>query len=299
MNRTRRSPRLAIRSAATRCSNGWANKAKMRRYNAPWPCPCRSCCMKATARMNRGLSRVYQWHLLKSLKQGARRKAGKFDPPAPLEEINQMKGFFEFDDRVTARLHGFEGAMHYYTSSSSRQYLNRIRIRPLSCIPPTIRSCTRRSFPKPESYHRPSNSTCTVTAVMSGSSAATCPGSPTTGWMNEFPPGYANNSNERRMAEAVLVHLGIRASEQARSETHCYAALPFIHTTSSMHFMNDHLKLAEPSAPPVSSRPARLRRRRHQRFVRRRPLGVRRAGHKGVDLTALIKQAAGSPDRNA
>jgi hypothetical protein len=83
---------------------------------------------ESTARMNRGLSRVYQWHLLKSLKQGARRKAGMFSPPAPLEEINQMKGFFEFDDRVTARLHGFNGAMHYYTSSSSRQFLNRIRI---------------------------------------------------------------------------------------------------------------------------------------------------------------------------
>ena len=108
---------------------------------------------EATARMNRGLSRAYQWHLLKSLKRGARRKAEKFSPPAPtamdggsaereavptgtnagavfppLEEINQMRGFFEFDDRVTARLHGFAGAMHYYTSSSSRQYLNRIRI---------------------------------------------------------------------------------------------------------------------------------------------------------------------------
>ena len=66
---------------------------------------------EATARMNRGLSRVYQWHLLKSLKQrrAAAKASGRFAPPAPLEEINQMKGFFEFDDRVTARLHGFDG----------------------------------------------------------------------------------------------------------------------------------------------------------------------------------------------
>ena len=83
---------------------------------------------ESTAHMNRGLSRIYQWHLLKSLKQGAHRKAGKFTPPAPLEEIDRMKSFFEFDDRVTARLHGFDDALHYYTSSSSRQYLNRIRI---------------------------------------------------------------------------------------------------------------------------------------------------------------------------
>jgi hypothetical protein len=83
---------------------------------------------ESTAHMNRGLSRVYQWHLLKSLKANARRKARKFAPPAPVHEINRMQSFYEFDDRVTARLHGFEGAMHYYTSSSSRQYLNRIRI---------------------------------------------------------------------------------------------------------------------------------------------------------------------------
>jgi hypothetical protein len=83
---------------------------------------------ESTAHMNRGLARAYQWHLLKSLKTSARRKARKFTPPAPVQEINRMQSFFEFDDRVTARLHGFAGAMHYYTSSSSRQYLHRIRI---------------------------------------------------------------------------------------------------------------------------------------------------------------------------
>jgi uncharacterized protein len=83
---------------------------------------------ESTAHMNRGLARAYQWHLLKSLKASARRKARKFSPPAPVHEINRMQSFFEFDDRVTARLHGFASAMHYYTSSSSRQFLNRIRI---------------------------------------------------------------------------------------------------------------------------------------------------------------------------
>jgi len=83
---------------------------------------------ESTAHMNRGLSRIYQWHLLKSLIRGARRKARQYAPPAPLEEINRMKSFFEFDDRVTARLHGFHGGMHYYTSSSSRQFLGRIGV---------------------------------------------------------------------------------------------------------------------------------------------------------------------------
>lgn len=83
---------------------------------------------ESTAHMNRGLSRIYQWHLLKSLKKGARRKARQHTPPASLKEINRMKSFYEFDDRVTARLHGFNDGMHYYIASSSRQFLNRIRI---------------------------------------------------------------------------------------------------------------------------------------------------------------------------
>ena len=78
--------------------------------------------------LNRGFARVYQWHLLKSLKKNVRRKAEKFSPPAPLNEVARMKSFYEFDDRITGPLHGFRDAMHYYTASSSRQFLNRIRV---------------------------------------------------------------------------------------------------------------------------------------------------------------------------
>jgi len=83
---------------------------------------------ESVARMSRGFSRLYQWHLLKSLKRNARRKSDAHALPVPLSELEKLDTFFEFDDRVTAPLHGFHGAMHYYTMASSRQYLNRIRI---------------------------------------------------------------------------------------------------------------------------------------------------------------------------
>ena len=84
--------------------------------------------LESSRHLNRGFARFYQWHLLKSLKKSVRRKAEKFSPPAPLDEVARMKSFYQFDNHITGPLHGFRDAMHYYTASSSRQYLNRIRI---------------------------------------------------------------------------------------------------------------------------------------------------------------------------
>jgi predicted alpha/beta-fold hydrolase len=79
-------------------------------------------------RMSHGFSRLYQWHLLKSLKRNVHRKSDQHPAPVPLPELEKITNFYEFDDRITAPLHGYQGAMHYYTTASSRQYLNRIHI---------------------------------------------------------------------------------------------------------------------------------------------------------------------------
>ena len=39
-----------------------------------------------------------------------------------------MGGFGDFDDRVTAPLHGFTGAEHYYSECSSRKFLTGIQV---------------------------------------------------------------------------------------------------------------------------------------------------------------------------
>lgn len=83
---------------------------------------------ESVAHMNRGFARVYQRHLLQRLKRSVRRKAPRLAPPVPLPELKRMTSFFHFDDRITGPIHGFAGAMHYYTASSSRQYLRHIRV---------------------------------------------------------------------------------------------------------------------------------------------------------------------------
>jgi hypothetical protein len=82
-------------------------------------------------RLDTGLSRLYQRYLLRSLR---RKVAAKFRGreravlgigPADLERLTDFR---TFDDAVTARLHGFRDVRDYYTRSSSRQYLGRIRV---------------------------------------------------------------------------------------------------------------------------------------------------------------------------
>jgi predicted alpha/beta-fold hydrolase len=82
---------------------------------------------ESTARMNQGFSRIYQWKLVRDLKRSVLRKVPRLPLPTSASEIEKMQTFRQFDDRVTARLHGFENATHYYTESSSRRYLARIR----------------------------------------------------------------------------------------------------------------------------------------------------------------------------
>jgi predicted alpha/beta-fold hydrolase len=74
-----------------------------------------------------GFSAVYNWHFLRSLKRKAAAKLaghpGAFDADAML----RSRSLFEFDDAVTAPLHGFAGAHDYYSRSSSRRFLDGIR----------------------------------------------------------------------------------------------------------------------------------------------------------------------------
>lgn len=73
-----------------------------------------------------GVSRLYQYLLMRKMKQRVRQKAGtlagEIDVPAAL----RSSGFAEFDELVTAPLHGFAGCKDYYARCSSRQFLGSI-----------------------------------------------------------------------------------------------------------------------------------------------------------------------------
>jgi predicted alpha/beta-fold hydrolase len=49
-------------------------------------------------------------------------------PPLDEQRILAARSFREFDDALTARLHGFRDAEDYYTSSSSARFLHAIRV---------------------------------------------------------------------------------------------------------------------------------------------------------------------------
>lgn len=81
---------------------------------------------RAARRLEQGLSRIYQIHLLKKLRQSVRDKAGLHSPPVPLHELAGLKTFRQFDNAITAPLHGFRDVDDYYSQSSSRQYVRHI-----------------------------------------------------------------------------------------------------------------------------------------------------------------------------
>jgi predicted alpha/beta-fold hydrolase len=81
----------------------------------------------AAARLQLGVSKIYREHLLKSLRRTYIKKFKKIKSPIDVD-VEQLKSFWDYDDKVTAPLHGFDGAQDYYDSCSSRQYLSGISV---------------------------------------------------------------------------------------------------------------------------------------------------------------------------
>ncbi len=58
-------------------------------------------------------------------------KLGKLQEARKIEQLGDLshiKSFWQYDDRVVARLHGFKNVQDYYQRSSSRQFLKSIAI---------------------------------------------------------------------------------------------------------------------------------------------------------------------------
>lgn len=83
---------------------------------------------QSTTRLTQGLSRVYQWHILRSLKEAVIAKARIVEVPVDLKLVRLASTFRRFDDLVTAPLHGFQDADQYYRLSSAVGYLGDIRV---------------------------------------------------------------------------------------------------------------------------------------------------------------------------
>lgn len=78
-------------------------------------------------RMERGFSRIYLWRLVGSLRRKVLEKYARSPTPLDLDRVRHARGFREFDNLVTAPLHGFSSADDYYRRCSSRGFLAGIR----------------------------------------------------------------------------------------------------------------------------------------------------------------------------
>jgi predicted alpha/beta-fold hydrolase len=81
---------------------------------------------KCAEALNNGFSKVYQRHLLKNMKNAVRRKFNLHTAAFDWNRAMNAETFAEFDDAVTAPLHGFKNMNDYYDKCSSAQFLKDI-----------------------------------------------------------------------------------------------------------------------------------------------------------------------------
>jgi predicted alpha/beta-fold hydrolase len=77
--------------------------------------------------LSRGFSRLYERFFLRSLIAKTRRKLAQHPDLCEVADLDRVRTLWQFDDVVTAPVHGFRDALDYYTRSSSIHYLSRVR----------------------------------------------------------------------------------------------------------------------------------------------------------------------------
>lgn len=77
--------------------------------------------------LSRGFSRVYDRHFLRSLRRKAAKKLVRYPDLFDRAALHRARTIYDFDDVVTAPVHGFANAHDYYSRSSSLRWLERIR----------------------------------------------------------------------------------------------------------------------------------------------------------------------------
>jgi len=73
--------------------------------------------------LNTGFSKIYQHYLLNNMKSSVRQKFDQHTAAFDWSRAMAARTFAEFDDAVTAPLHGFRNMQDYYDKCSSAQFL--------------------------------------------------------------------------------------------------------------------------------------------------------------------------------
>jgi predicted alpha/beta-fold hydrolase len=89
------------------------------------------------SKLDTGFSKIYRKSLLRELKTYIKlklrhlHKIGNLPEAEKIEQLgdlSKIKSFWQYDDRVVAKLHGFKDVHDYYLRSSSRQFLKNITV---------------------------------------------------------------------------------------------------------------------------------------------------------------------------
>jgi predicted alpha/beta-fold hydrolase len=83
---------------------------------------------KAADHIDKGFARVYQRSFIRSLQSKAIAKLEQFPDLPPRERIQSIRSMRDFDNSLTAPIHGFRDADDYYSRSSAIKWLHGIRV---------------------------------------------------------------------------------------------------------------------------------------------------------------------------
>lgn len=89
----------------------------------------------SATKLEKPINGIYLKRFLKSLKKKIKAKATVFPQKLDVKAIDQLKGFYSFDDKYTAPIHGFKDALDYYQKSSALPFLKDIKIPALMISP--------------------------------------------------------------------------------------------------------------------------------------------------------------------
>ena len=89
---------------------------------------------------------IYARRFLMRLKEKVTKKDKILPGQLAVAKLPSIKTIFDFDDQITAPIHGFEDAIDYYSQSSSINFLSRIK------IPTLIVNALNDPFLPPECY---------------------------------------------------------------------------------------------------------------------------------------------------
>ena len=100
-------------------------------------------------------NQIYLRRFMKSLAAKVEAKAKRFPAEIDATGVHDIRSFSIFDDRYTARIHGFRDAEDYWSQSSAIGYLNRISIPTLLLNAKDDPFLSRESFPYVEASKNP------------------------------------------------------------------------------------------------------------------------------------------------